>query len=293
MNRIIESISMVILAGFIVSSTVINIDPRYSAVLSGGITSISTLVCPGIHFRLPSPLRRTTLVDMRLQSIDMTNPLQVITSDNNKLLVTYTIIYRVSDAIKYVGEINRKSLYFIVNKLSREMKLFLSDEFARHTLNDVLSDQRTLANDVRDSLRKIATGFGLDLIEVRLMRVDMPITQIDDVYQRMNDKIHKQVTQIRIGSDIEVQKIIACADYNRHKVIANYYERAQRIRGEGDAKAASIIADAFSRDPKFYQLYSSLQAYKNIFKDNDIIVVSPDSEFFKFMHSSVGKIIRK
>ncbi|MDU0810572.1 MAG: protease modulator HflC [Burkholderia sp.] len=294
MNRIIELILMIMISTFIASSTLLNIDPRYSAVLSGGFTTVQKLVCPGIHFRLPLPMQSVTLVDMRLQSLDINNPFQILTSDKNQLLITYTIVYRVSDAIKYVSEITRRrSPRFVVDKLSTAAKCFLTDAFSRRSLKSILSDQHALTNEVRDALWNVATGFGIDLIDIRLTSIDLPVTQMDNIYQRMRDEIDKNATQIRLDGDVEVQKIIACADHNRQKVLANSYERAQRIKGEGDAKAVSITADVFNQDPNFYQLYASLQAYKNIFKDNDIIVVSPDSEFFKFMHSSVGKTIKK
>ncbi|WP_253074625.1 SPFH domain-containing protein, partial [Burkholderia vietnamiensis] len=155
-------------------------------------------------------------------------------------------------------------------------------------LDDALGGQRDIANAARDAVRAKAAGFGVDVVDVQLTRVDLPAAQTDAVYQRMIAALRDQAARVRAEGAADVEQIKADAERDQQAVLANAYKSAQTIKGEGDAKAASIAADAFGRDPQFYQFYASLQAYRNTFKRNDVIVVDPDSEFFRFMRSPTG-----
>ncbi|WP_176316812.1 protease modulator HflC [Burkholderia vietnamiensis] len=278
MNRIIALVVAIVIAAFAASSTVLSVDPRHAAVLSGRDGGQPQLAGPGIHFKLPPPLQTATLIDTRLQSLESTDPLQLATEDKHDLLVAYALKYRIDDPMKYFTATGGDPTA-ATERLADALK---------GALDDALGDQRDIANAARDAVRAKAAGFGVDVVDVQLTRVDLPAAQTDAVYQRMIAALRDQAARVRAEGAADVEQIKADAERDQQAVLANAYKSAQTIKGEGDAKAASIAADAFGRDPQFYQFYASLQAYRNTFKRNDVIVVDPDSEFFRFMRSPTG-----
>ncbi|KVE99931.1 protease modulator HflC [Burkholderia vietnamiensis] len=287
MNRIIALVVAIVIAAFAASSTVLSVDPRHAAVLSGRDGGQPQLAGPGIHFKLPPPLQTATLIDTRLQSLESTDPLQLATEDKHDLLVAYALKYRVDDPMKYFTATGGDPTA-ATERLADALKGALADAFAKRALDDALGGQRDIANAARDAVRAKAAGFGVDVVDVQLTRVDLPAAQADAVYQRMIAALRDQAARVRAEGAADVEQIKADAERDQQAVLANAYKSAQTIKGEGDAKAASIAADAFGRDPQFYQFYASLQAYRNTFKRNDVIVVDPDSEFFRFMRSPTG-----
>ncbi|MGU7775840.1 protease modulator HflC [Burkholderia sp. MR1-5-21] len=287
MNRIIALVVAIVIAAFAASSTVLTVDPRHMAVLSGRSGAEPSLAGPGVHFKLPPPLQTATLVDTRLQTLESADPLQFATADKHDLLVGYAVKYRIADPMKYFvttgGEPSEAA-----DRLTAAMKAALGDAVGQHALDDAIGGQRVIADAARGALQAKASAFGVDVVDVQLTRVDLPAAQADAAYQRMIAALHGQAEQVRAEGAADVEQIKADAEREQQAVLANAYKSAQTIKGEGDAKAATIAADAFGRDPQFYQFYASLQAYRNTFKRNDIIVVDPDSEFFRFMRSPTG-----
>ncbi|HDR9878710.1 MULTISPECIES: protease modulator HflC [Burkholderia] len=287
MNRIIALVVAIVIVAFAASSTVLTVDPRHAAVLSGRDGTQPELAGPGVHFKLPPPLQTATLIDTRLQSLESSDPLQLATEDKHDLLVAYAVKYRISDPMKYFTATGGDPAA-AAERLSGALKSALGDAFGKRALDDALGGQRAIADAARDAAKASATGFGVDVVDVQLTRVDLPAAQTDAVYQRMIGALRDQAAQVRAQGAADVEQIKADAEREQQAVLANAYKSAQTIKGEGDAKAATIAADAFGRDPQFYQFYASLQAYRNTFKRNDIIVVDPDSEFFRFMRSPTG-----
>lgn len=287
MNRIIALVVAIVIVAFAASSTVLNVDPRHTAVLSGRAGTEPTLVGPGLHFKLPQPLQTATLIDARLQSLESTDPLQFATADKRDLLVGYALKYRVADPVKYFTATGGEPSA-VADRLAAALKGSLGDAIGKRDRDDAIGGQRAIAEEARDALQAKAAGFGVDVVDVQLTRVDLPAAQVEDAYQRMIVDLRKQAAQVRVEGEAQVEQIKVDAERAQQTVLANAYKSAQAIKGEGDAKAATIAADAFGRDPQFYQFYASLQAYRNTFKRNDIIVVDPDSEFFRFMRSPTG-----
>jgi membrane protease subunit HflC len=287
MNRIIALVAAVAIVAFAASSTVLTVDPRYQAVLSGRTGAEPVVVGPGIHFKLPPPLQAATLVDMRLQSLDAAGLQQYATEDKHDLLVGYAVKYRVLDPLKYFRATGGDSSG-AADRLSAALKDALGAAIGKRTLDDAIGGQRAIADDARDALRTAAAAFGVDVVDVQLTRVDLPADDAAGAYQRMIATLHDQAAQVRADGASQVETIKADAEREQQALLANAYKTAQTIKGEGDGKAATIAADAFGRDPEFYKFYASLQAYRNTFKRNDIIVVDPDSEFFRFMRSPTG-----
>lgn len=287
MNRIIALVVAIVIVAFAASSTVLTVDPRHTAVLSGRAGTEPTLVGPGLHFKLPHPLQTATLIDARLQSLESTDPLQFATADKRDLLVGYALKYRVADPVKYFTATGGEPSA-VADRLAAALKGSLGDAIGKRDRDDAIGGQRAIAEEARDALQAKAAGFGVDVVDVQLTRVDLPAAQVEDAYQRMIVDLRKQAAQVRVEGEAQVEQIKVDAERAQQTVLANAYKSAQAIKGEGDAKAATIAADAFGRDPQFYQFYASLQAYRNTFKRNDIIVVDPDSEFFRFMRSPTG-----
>lgn len=287
MNRIIALVVAIVIVALAASSTVLTVDTRHTAVLSGRAGTEPTLVGPGLHFKLPQPLQTATLIDARLQSLESTDPLQFATADKRDLLVGYALKYRVADPVKYFTATGGEPSA-VADRLAAALKGSLGDAIGKRDRDDAIGGQRAIAEEARDALQAKAAGFGVDVVDVQLTRVDLPAAQVEDAYQRMIVDLRKQAAQVRVEGEAQVEQIKVDAERAQQTVLANAYKSAQAIKGEGDAKAATIAADAFGRDPQFYQFYASLQAYRNTFKRNDIIVVDPDSEFFRFMRSPTG-----
>ncbi|RQY01751.1 protease modulator HflC [Burkholderia stagnalis] len=287
MNRIIALVVAIVIAAFAASSTVLTVGPRYAAVLSGRSGAEPTLAGPGVHFKLPPPLQTATLIDTRLQSLESADPLQLATADKHDLLVSYAVKYRIADPMKYFAVTGGEAAA-AADRLGAALKGALGDAIGKRALDDAIGGQRAIADAVRGVLQTAASGFGVDVVDVQLTRVDLPAAQADAAYQRMITALRDQAARVRAEGAADVEQIKADAEREQQAVLANAYKSAQTIKGEGDAKAATIAADAFGRDPQFYQFYASLQAYRNTFKRNDFIVVDPDSEFFRFMRSPTG-----
>ncbi|RQR48714.1 protease modulator HflC [Burkholderia sp. Bp9126] len=287
MNRIIALVVAIVIAAFAASSTVLTVGPRYAAVLSGRSGAEPTLAGPGVHFKLPPPLQTATLIDTRSQSLESADPLQFATADKHDLLVSYAVKYRIADPMKYFAATGGEAAA-AADRLGAALKGALGDAIGKRALDDAIGEQRAIADAARGVLQTAASGFGVDVVDVQLTRVDLPAAQADAAYQRMITALRDQAARVRAEGAADVEQIKADAEREQQAVLANAYKSAQTIKGEGDAKAATIAADAFGRDPQFYQFYASLQAYRNTFKRNDIIVVDPDSEFFRFMRSPTG-----
>ncbi|KVE32988.1 protease modulator HflC [Burkholderia sp. TSV86] len=287
MNRIIALVVAIAIAVLAASSTVFVVDPRHAAVLSSRNGAAPTLAGPGLHFKLPQPLQAATLVDIRIQSFDLADPQSLTTQDGRDLLVSPVVRYRIADALKYYQQTGGAARGE-VDRLSAAIKSALGDAFAKRARDAALGEQRAIAQEVKQALGAAAAPLGIDIVDVQLTRVDLPAAQADDAYRRITADLQQQAQRERAQGAAQAEQIRADASRQQQAILADAYKTAQSIKGDGDAQAASIAADAFGRDPQFYQFYASLQAYRNSFKPNDIIVVDPDSEFFRFMRSPTG-----
>ncbi|AHI65293.1 protease modulator HflC [Burkholderia thailandensis] len=287
MNRIIALVVAIVIVVLAASSTVLVVDPRHTAVLSSRDGAAPTLAGPGLHFKLPQPLQTATLVDVRVQTLDFADPLSLATQDKSDVLVSPVVKYRIADVLKYYRETGGAPRNE-AERLSAAVRGALGAAFAKRDLDDALGSQRAIADDAKLALQADATPLGIDIVDVQLARVDLPAAQADGAYQRMTAELQRAAERERAEGAAQAEEIKADAARQQQTILAEGYKSAQSIKGEGDAKAASIAADAFGRDPQFYQFYASLQAYRNSFKPNDVIVVDPDSEFFRFMRGPTG-----
>ncbi|MFM0306851.1 protease modulator HflC [Paraburkholderia sp. RL17-383-BIF-A] len=287
MNKIIALVVAIVILLFAASSMVFVVDQRHLAVLSSHGDKAPSLLGPGLHVKLPPPLQTVTLVDNRIQSLDARDEDRYVTSDKTDLLANPVVKYRVTDPLKLLAE-TRGDAQSLPDRLALLSRSALGDAFAKVTLSDALARQQAVADEARAAMDKAAASLGVSVVDVQLTRVDFPASMADSVYKRMIAARQQIAADERAKGTAEADKIRQDALGQQQAVLADGYRQAQTIKGEGDAKAAEIAAEAYGADPQFYQFYQSMQAYKNTFKPGDVIVVDPSSEFFRFMRSPTG-----
>ncbi|GAB6849442.1 protease modulator HflC [Paraburkholderia kururiensis] len=287
MNRIIALVIAIVVVLLVASSTVFVVDPRHVVVVSGRGGGVPAVVGAGLHVKLPPPLQTATWIDTRVRSFDAPDADKYTTSDKTDLLVNPVIKYRVSEPIKLFAA-TKGDTQTLTDRLASLSRDVLGDTFSKYTLTDALAKQQDIAAAARDELQKAAAPLGVDVLDITLTRVDFPAAMADTVYKRMIAAREQQASDERAQGASEAEQIKADAERQQQAVVANAYREAQSIKGEGDGKAAAIAAQAFSRDPQFYQFYQSMQAYRASFKPNDVVVVDSSSEFFRFMRGPGG-----
>jgi modulator of FtsH protease HflC len=287
MNRIIALVIAIVIVLFVASSMVFTVDQRHMAVLSARGKGEPTLVGPGLHVKLPPPLQSVTPVDSRVQTLDTPDEDHYASADKTDLLVNPVIKFRVTDPVKLVAE-TKGDVESLPDRLALISRGALTDAFAKYNMPELLSKLQTVGDDARAGMEKAAQSLGVEVIDVQLTRVDFPASMADTVYKRMIAARAQIANQERAQGAAEADKIKADAAQQQQALLADAYKQAQSIKGDGDGQAASIAADAYGRDPQFYQFYQSMQAYRNSFKPNDVVVVDSSSDFFRFMRGPNG-----
>lgn len=290
MNRIVALVIVVVAVLFVGSSTLLVVDQRHVAVVYSHGGENPAVVGPGLHVKLPTPLQSAMVVDTRLRTLEPADADRYVTSDKAELLVTPVLKYRVTDPLKLFKETDGDQ-HSAAERLATQVRGALGDAFEKRALNDVLSNEAQVAQEAQGAVARAATALGVDIVDLRLVRIDFPQASAEAVYKRMAAARERMASDERAQSAAEVAQIKADAERQRQAVLADAYATAQAVKGEGDAKAAAIAADAFGRDPAFYRFYQSLEAYRSVFKPGDVIIVDPDSEFFRFMRSSDGNAV--
>lgn len=277
-----------VLALVVLAFSMFTVDQRQAAMIFqlGEIVAIKKQ--PGLYLKLPL-VQNIRYFDTRILTLDAVDPERFITSEKKNVLVDYYVKWRIQDVEKYYVSFkgdDRQS----VNRLSQTVNDGMRAEFGKRTVHDVVSGQR---DDVMESLRKSADAdarrFGVEVMDVRIKRVDLPAEVSESVYRRMDAERKRVANELRSTGSAEAEKIRADADKQREVIIAEAYRDAQRTKGEGDGKAAAIYGEAFGKNAEFYAFYRSMEAYKQSFASkNDVMVLQPNSEFFRYMKSSGG-----
>jgi membrane protease subunit HflC len=287
MNRI-ASIAVGLLVVFMLASSMLFIvDQRQFAVVYalGEIKEVITE--PGLKFKLPPPLQNVVLLDRRVQTLDSPESKPIFTAEKKSLVIDWLVKWRVAEPRQFILN-NGADMRNVENRLSPIVQAALNKEVTQRTVQAVLSTERDVVmNDVRKRLEDEAKQFGIEILDVRIKRVDFAATITDSVYRLMESERKKVAAELRSTGAAEGEKIRADADRQREVILAEAYRDAQKVKGEGDAKASALYADAFGRDPQFAQFYRSLDAYRASFRSKtDVMVLDPNSEFFKAMRGS-------
>ena len=241
---------------------------------------------PGLHFKFPV-FQNVRTFDNRILTWDSTDPERFLTAEKKPVLVDSFVKWRIRDVRQYYISVGGDE-EIAGTRLSQTVNAGLREEFGKRTVHEVVSGEREkIMSEVRRKADADMKNIGVQVIDVRLKRVDFPPEVSESVYRRMETERKRVANALRSEGAAEGEKIRADADKQREVILANAYRDAQKIKGEGDAKAASIYGRAFGKNPEFYAFYRSLDAYRNSFKSkNDVLVVEPNSEFFKYLKSS-------
>ena len=251
---------------------------------------VSVKKTPGLYFKMPL-VDDLKYFDNRIITLDSDQPAKLITSENKYMMVDSFVKWRIIDPAKYYVSIREGGEAAAQDRLSKVVNAGLRSEFGRRTVHDVIAGERIA---VMDNLRKKADldarQMGIQVVDVRLKRVDYSEDISKSVYDRMISERKRIANQLRSEGSAASEKIRADADKQREVIIAEAYRDAQKTKGEGDATAASIYSQSYGKNPEFYAFYRSTEAYKNSFKSkSDIMVLDPSSDFFKYMRSPAKK----
>ena len=292
MNRIGFYLSSALVALALLSSTLFVVDQRQFGVVYalGQIKEVVTE--PGLHMKLPPPLQNVTYIDKRLLTLDNADTEPMLTAEKQRMVIDWYVRWRITEPSQYIRNVGLDERAGAI-QLSRVVRNALQEEINKRTVKDLLSLKReAIMNDVKtEVLEKVkgAKPWGIDVVDVRITRADYVDAITESVYRRMEAERKRVANELRSTGGAEGEKIRADADRQREVTVANAYRDAQKIKGEGDAEAARLYADAFGRDAQFAQFYRSLEAYKTTFsKKSDLMVVDPSSDFFKAMRGQGG-----
>lgn len=291
MNRVGLIVSSLLVALAIISSTLFVVDQRQFGVVYalGQIKDVITE--PGLHAKLPPPFQNVSYLDKRLLVLDSIDAEPMLTAEKQRVVIEWYVRWRITQPTEYIRVVGLDEKAG-ANQLNRVVRNAFQEEINKRTVKDLLSSQReALMADVKREVLQVVKGgakpWGVDVVDVRITRVDYVDAITDSVYKRMVAERQRVANELRSTGAAEGEKIRADADRQREVTIANAYRDAQKVKGEGDAEAARTFAESFGKDPQFAQFYRSLDAYKASFsKKSDVMVVDPSSDFFKAMRGS-------
>jgi membrane protease subunit HflC len=245
---------------------------------------------PGMHFKMPI-VDNLKYFDNRILTLDWEQPAKFITSENKYMMVDSFVKWRIIDPAKYYVSIKDGGEAAAEDRLSKVVNAGLRAEFGKRTVHDVIAGERaTIMDNLRKRADMEARQIGIQVVDVRLKRVDYAEEISKSVFDRMIAERKRLANQLRSEGSAASEKIRADADKQREVIIAEAYRDAQKAKGEGDAAAAAIYNQSYGKNPEFYAFYRSTEAYKNSFKSkSDVMVLDPSSDFFKYMRSPAKK----
>ncbi|NJM44152.1 MAG: protease modulator HflC [Brachymonas sp.] len=291
MNRIGFVVSGLLVLLAVLASTLFVVDQRQFGVLYSFGKIKEVITEPGLRFKLPQPFQNVVFLDRRVLTLDSPETGALQTAEKKNLVVDWLLKWRISDPQQFIRTFSgATSLAGAENRLTSVVQDALKNEINSRTVRDVLAtDRDKVMQGVQRRLIEDAKNFGIEIVDVRIKRVDFPGSVTESVYQRMQSERRQVANELRSTGAAEAEKIRADADRQREVIVAEAYRDAQKIKGEGDGRAAAVYNDAFGRDPQFAQFYRSLEAYKTSFaKKSDVMVVDPSNDFFRAMRGGSG-----
>lgn len=267
---------------------VFTVDQRYYAIVFQLGEVVDVISEPGLHWKWPL-IQNTRMFEKRILTMDTPEPERFLTAEKKPVQVDFYVKWRIADVKQYYISVGGDE-FVAKTRLAQTVNSGLREAFGRRAVHDVVSGERDkVMAEVQRKADADARTLGVQIIDVRLKRVDFTPEVSDSVYRRMETERKRVANELRSQGAAEAEKIKADADRQREVLIAEAYRDAQKIKGEGDAKASAIYAQAFGQNPEFYSFYRSLEAYRQSFKSkNDVLVVDPSSDFFKYLKSSGG-----
>ncbi len=280
---------ILLVIALLASSALYTVDQRQNAMVFQLGEVKEVVQRSGLHFKWPL-IQNVRFFDMRILTFDDAEPLRFLTSGNRPVLVDSFVKWRINDVRQYylsvAGDEQRAA-----TRIKQTVSGSLRDEFGVRTVHDVVSGQREdIMSKVRQRAGDDLKRIGVEIIDVRLKRVDLPQEVSESVFGRMQAERKRIANDSRATGAAESERIRADADRQREIILAEAYRDAQRVKGDGDAKSAAIYANAFSANPEFYAFYRSMEAYRASFRGkNDLLLLEPSSDFFRYLRDSQGR----
>jgi modulator of FtsH protease HflC len=288
MNRILSLVFLTLFVAMVAGASLFIVDQRKHAIVFtfGDIRQVISE--PGLRVKIPF-VQNVVYYDKRIQTLDTPDADRFITREKKNVLVDSFVKWRISDPAQYYKSVAGNEA-LAQDRLMRTVRAALNEIISTRDVSDVVAGQRDqvmlqIAAKVNDDAKQI----GIEVVDVRLKRVDFVPEISDSVFRRMASERQQVANENRSTGAAEGEKIRAQADRDRDGILANAYRDAQNIKGQGDAEAARIYAQAYGQNAEFYTFYRSLEAYRNSFRNKgDVLVVEPNSEFFKYLRSPDG-----
>jgi membrane protease subunit HflC len=271
------------IALILLSMSMFVVDQRQNAIVFQLGEMVSVKTEPGLYFKIPL-MQNVRYFDSRLLTLDTGEPERYITAEKKNVMVDSFVKWRIADVKQYYISVGGDEMR-AQTRLMQTINSSMREEFGKRSIHDVISGERDqIMQAVLKKTEADASKIGVQVVDVRLKRVDFPKEISDSVYRRMEAERKRVANELRATGYAESEKIRADADKQRQVILAEAYREAQKVKGEGDAKASELYGRAFSRNAEFYAFYRSLEAYKQSFKNkSDVMVVDPSSAFFKYL----------
>ncbi|MCM5681015.1 protease modulator HflC [Schlegelella sp. S2-27] len=285
MNRIGLIVSTFLLLVVIAGSTLFVVDQRQAAVVYALGEIKEVVVDPGLKVKMPPPFQNVVFLDRRIQTLDSPETRPIFTAEKKSLVIDWLVKWRIVDPRQFIRN-NGVDMRNAEIRLAPIVQAAFNEEVTKRTVREVLATQREqVMQGVHARLADDAKSFGIEIVDVRTKRVDFHTNITESVYRRMESERKRVASELRSTGAAEGEQIRADADRQRDVIIAQAYRDAQKIKGEGDAKASALYAGAFGRDPQFAQFYRSLEAYRQSFRNrSDVLVLDPaTNDFFRAM----------
>ncbi|CDM24143.1 HflC protein [Castellaniella defragrans 65Phen] len=289
MQRFFPALVGLVVLVAVLSSCMFVVRERDSALLFALGEVRETITKPGLYFKFPPPFENVVYLDKRLQTIETRDPERIQTAEKKNLLIDSFVKWRIADPRQYYVTFGANS-NAAVERLQAQIRDALNAAVNVRTVKQVVSSDRdTIMKEIQTAVARRAQPLGVDVVDVRLRRIDFAPEISESVYRRMEAERKQEANRLRASGAADSERIRAEADRKRQEILARAYAEAQAKRGEGDATAAAIYAKSYGQDPEFYSFYKSLDAYRSAFADqNGTLVLSPDSDFFRFWDRAAG-----
>ena len=279
MKKILTGIGAVLV--FLGLTSIFIVDETEQVVVLQFGKPVRIITEPGLHMKVPFPIQEKNVFDNRLLEYD-SPPEEILSKDKKSLIVDNYVRWKIVDPLQFL-----KTVQAIPTALSRMDDIVYSElrrELGTHDMVEIITENREeLMEKVTVASNRSTRDYGIEVVDVRIRRVDLPSQNEESIYARMDAERKRQANKFRSEGEEEAQKIRATTDRDKTILLADAYKQSERIRGEGDAKAVEVYADAYSADPKFYEFVRTLDAYKKIIDDKTMLVLPSDSRLFKLL----------
>ena len=284
MNKNIYSIIFAALLFGILVNSIFIVNEKERAIVFQFGEAVRPDIPVGLHFKLPI-IQDVKKYDSRIQTLDE-EPDRILTVESKYLLVDSFIKYRITDVLTFY-KANNGSFNSLNSLLGQRSEFILKNNFGKRTVTEVVSGERDeLMGIMLNSLNDSVSDLGVEIIDFRVKRIDLPSNLSNSVYERMRTERNRLAEELRSEGKEIAREITAIADKDKVVILAEAYKKAEQLRGEGDATAAGIYAESFSQDPEFYEFTRSMKAYVETFGNkSDVMLIDSDSEFFKYLNN--------